>query len=89
MSTATQNNVRTSAHQSTESLKISPDHMEHQEDNDLEMRKVNDADAQVVDHFGTGTVYSPEEKALVRRLDWHIMPILFAMYYMSQCLWLV
>lgn len=64
-------------------MKISSDHMEHQNVNDLE-KKVDATDGQQVDHFGTGTTYSPEEKALVRRLDWHIMPILFAMYYMSR-----
>ncbi|WVW83892.1 hypothetical protein I302_105914 [Kwoniella bestiolae CBS 10118] len=37
-----------------------------------------------VDQFGTQVGYSPVEKALVRKLDWHIMPILFAMYYMNK-----
>lgn len=83
MSTPAQDTTRPSARQSADSLKISSDHLEHQDVNEVEMKRVSDADAQVVDHFGTGTVYSPEERALVRRLDWHIMPILFAMYYMS------
>jgi hypothetical protein len=47
-----------------------------------EALKKGDVDAQKVDHFGTGTTYSAEEKALVRRLDWHILPIIWCMYYM-------
>jgi hypothetical protein len=83
MSHPAQTTTRPEARVSSDSLKISSDHMEHQDNNDLEKR-VDDADGQPVDHFGTGTSYSPEEKALVRTLDWHIMPILFAMYYMSK-----
>jgi len=49
-----------------------------------EALKKGDVDAQKVDHFGTGTTYSPEEKALVRRLDWHILPIIWCMYYMVR-----
>jgi hypothetical protein len=36
------------------------------------------------DHFGTNTVYTTEETRLVRKLDWHIMPIVFAMYFMNK-----
>jgi hypothetical protein len=36
------------------------------------------------DHFGTNTLYTPEETKLVRKLDWHIMPIVFAMYFMNK-----
>jgi len=50
-------------------------------DHEADMKK-GDVDAQEVDHFGTGTTYSPEEKALVRRLDLHILPIIWCMYYM-------
>ena len=40
-------------------------------------------DAQV-DKFGSNTTYSPEEKALVRKLDMFIMPMVFSMYYMNK-----
>jgi hypothetical protein len=50
-------------------------------DNEEGLKKGEVADEQV-DHFGTGTTYSPEEKALVRRLDLHILPIIWCMYYM-------
>jgi hypothetical protein len=36
------------------------------------------------DHFGTNTLYTPEETRLVRKLDWHIMPIVFCMYFMNK-----
>jgi hypothetical protein len=36
------------------------------------------------DHFGTNTVYSAAETKLVRKLDWHIMPIVFCMYFMNK-----
>jgi hypothetical protein len=36
------------------------------------------------DHFGTNTLYTLEETKLVRKLDWHIMPIVFAMYFMNK-----
>lgn len=44
--------------------------------------KKGEVQEEKVDHFGTGTSYSPEEKALVRRLDLHILPIIWCMYYM-------
>lgn len=37
-----------------------------------------------VDQFGASTVYSAEERSLVRKLDWHIMPIVFCMYFMNK-----
>lgn len=36
------------------------------------------------DQFGTNTEYSKEERALLRKLDWHIMPIVFCMYFMNK-----
>jgi hypothetical protein len=36
------------------------------------------------DHFGTNTAYNAEETKLVRKLDWHIMPIVFCMYFMNK-----
>ncbi|WVR09659.1 hypothetical protein IAU60_006734 [Kwoniella sp. DSM 27419] len=39
---------------------------------------------QHVDQFGTAVGYSPEEKKLVRVLDWHIMPIVFCMYFLNK-----
>ncbi|WWC98831.1 hypothetical protein V866_005724 [Kwoniella sp. B9012] len=36
------------------------------------------------DQFGTTRDISPEERRLVRKLDWHIMPILFAMYFLNK-----
>jgi len=36
------------------------------------------------DHFGTNTIYTEEETKLVRKLDWHIIPIVFAMYFMNK-----
>lgn len=42
------------------------------------------ADVVAGDHFGTNTVYSPAERSLVRKLDWHIMPIVFCMYFMNK-----
>ena len=50
-------------------------------DNEEGLKKGEVAEEEV-DHFGTGTSYSPEEKALVRRLDLHILPIIWCMYYM-------
>jgi hypothetical protein len=41
-------------------------------------------DNAAADQFGTNTVYSPEEKKLVRRLDSFIMPIVFCMYFMNK-----
>jgi hypothetical protein len=29
-------------------------------------------------------LYTPEETKLVRKLDWHVMPIVFAMYFMNK-----
>ena len=39
---------------------------------------------QAADRFGTNTAYSPEERRLVRKLDWRLMPILFASYFMNK-----
>jgi hypothetical protein len=50
-------------------------------DNEEGLKK-GEVEEEKVDHFGTGTTYSPEEKALVRRLDLHILPIIWCMYYM-------
>ena len=52
-------------------------------DNEEGLKKGEVAEEEV-DHFGTGTSYSPEEKALVRRLDLHILPIIWCMYYMVR-----
>ncbi len=41
-------------------------------------------DESTPDQFGTNTIYSPEEKALVKRLDSFIMPIVFCMYVMNK-----
>ncbi|KIR60522.1 MFS transporter [Cryptococcus bacillisporus CA1873] len=44
-----------------------------------------DHDANIkADQFGTNTEYSKEERTLLRKLDWHIMPIVFCMYFMNK-----
>lgn len=57
-------------------------YMDHNE----ELEKVpEDRDINTkADHFGTNTVYSSEETSLVKKLDWHIMPIVFCMYFMNK-----
>lgn len=55
---------------------------EHAEDTE---KHIIDSDGPThADQFGTNTVYSAEEKALVKRLDIFIMPIVFAMYFMNK-----
>ncbi|RYO06511.1 hypothetical protein AA0121_g12022 [Alternaria tenuissima] len=36
-----------------------------------------------LDKFGAATEYTPEEKSLVRKLDTHMMPMLWIMYFMN------
>ncbi|CAN9419400.1 unnamed protein product [Alternaria alternata] len=36
-----------------------------------------------LDKFGAATEYTPEEKSLVRKLDTHMMPMLWVMYFMN------
>lgn len=57
---------------------ISKAYVEHAEDAEaLEQQ-------QAADRFGTNTAYSAEERRLVRKLDWRLMPILFASYFMNK-----
>jgi hypothetical protein len=79
MSPSVQTDAKTDLHAFMESPKRQ---MSHIEDCDADLEdalKKGDVEAKKVDHFGTGTEYSVEEKALLRRLDWHIMPIVFCM----------
>ncbi|OCF37983.1 MFS transporter [Kwoniella heveanensis BCC8398] len=46
--------------------------------------KADEQGTRNVDQFGTQLGYPPEERKLVRKLDWHILPILFCMYYMNK-----
>jgi len=55
---------------------------EHNDDPENDLKPQNPEGK--ADHFGTNTVYSPEETKLVRKLDWHIMPIVFCMYFMNK-----
>lgn len=61
---------------------ISKAYAEHTEDVEKvsEVRDVNTK----ADQFGTNTEYSKEERTLLRKLDWHIMPIVFCMYFMNK-----
>lgn len=36
------------------------------------------------DQFGTSTTYTALEKKLLKKLDWHILPIVWAMYFMNK-----
>ena len=45
---------------------------------------LNEEDNRPADQFGTNTVYTAEEKQLVKRLDSFIMPIVFCMYFMNK-----
>jgi MFS family permease len=68
-------------------MKHSIGHIES-ESNEIDAEKAATAAAGsadgAVDQFGTSKGLSAEEAALVRKLDWHIMPILFCMYYMNK-----
>ncbi|AFR97381.1 MFS transporter [Cryptococcus neoformans AD2-60a] len=61
---------------------ISKAYVEHAEDVE-KVSEVHDIDTKA-DHFGTNTEYSKEERTLLRKLDWHIMPIVFCMYFMNK-----
>ncbi|OWZ51203.1 MFS transporter [Cryptococcus neoformans 125.91] len=61
---------------------ISKAYVEHAEDVE-KVSGVHDIDTKA-DHFGTNTEYSKEERTLLRKLDWHIMPIVFCMYFMNK-----
>lgn len=84
MSPFTRSEPKDGARTSLESPKLEVDHVE---DSDIDLEeaiKKGDVETKRVDQFGTGTEYSPEEKALLRRLDWHIMPIVFCMRVLSK-----
>lgn len=57
---------------------------EYEHNDDLEHDLKNEDPVGKADHFGTNTLYTPEETKLVRKLDWHIMPIVFCMYFMNK-----
>lgn len=57
---------------------------EFEHNDDIENDLKNDNPEGKADHFGTNTVYTAEETKLVRKLDWHIMPIVFCMYFMNK-----
>lgn len=52
----------------------------HLEEVEMSSEKV---DASQGDYSGAQAKTDPEEIALVRKLDWHIMPIIWAMYFLN------
>jgi len=72
-----------SGRRASDTESISKAHVDHVENYDMEKVSKDDNSAPA-DHFGTSVVYSPAEKALVKKLDWHILPIVFAMYFMNK-----
>jgi hypothetical protein len=79
MSPFTRSDAKQDTRTSMDSPKLEAIHVEDPDVDLEEALKKGDEEGKKVDHFGTGTDYSPEEKALLRRLDWHIMPIVFCM----------
>lgn len=61
---------------------ISKAYAEHTEDVE-KVSEVPDVNTKA-DQFGSNTEYSKEERTLLRKLDWHIMPIVFCMYFMNK-----
>ncbi len=63
-------------------IKADIDHVEDVPETELGGKQ--DGQEVVVDHFGTAVHASPEEERVLRKIDWHVMPIVFAMFYLNK-----